>query len=113
MSEKDPSVVQQVFNDLFLVMTLFGAGGGLTAALLNGAPWKMVIRQVLIGALIAGGIGTLSPYILARWIEGIDTDVAASAGILASSAYVVGTFGTAVFEVIMHRLKRAKGASDD
>lgn len=106
---KDVSILQQVFNDLFLVMVLFGAGGGLTAALLNGAAWKVVLRQVLIGALISGGIGTLSPYILSRWIEGIDGDLAASAGVLAGSAYLVGTFGTAVFEVVMHRIRKARG----
>lgn len=85
----------------------YGAAGGLTSALAVREPARSMIRQILMGGLIAGGTGTAATALLAAWgfIQPV-TIIAAGAG--GSASYLIGVFGPAVIEVILTRLYRGR-----
>lgn len=85
----------------------YGAAGGLTSALAVRAPPRSMIRQILMGGLIAGGAGTAATALLATWgIIPAGAIIAAGAG--GSASYLIGVFGPAVFEVILTRVYRGR-----
>jgi hypothetical protein len=58
----------EVFNELALVLALMGAAGGMSRGLAIALPWREVARGVVLGALLATGLGVLLPHLLGPWI---------------------------------------------
>lgn len=85
----------------------YGAAGGLTSALAVREPPKSMIRQIVMGGLIAGGTGTASTALLAAWGI-IPPGIIIAAGAGGSASYLIGVFGPAVIEVILSRVYRGR-----
>lgn len=86
----------------------FGAAGGLTSALsITGQSRRDVIRQVVLGALVAGGLGTAAGGVLAAWL-GLPAGAIPAVGVGGAASYLSGVFGPALFEVVLGRIRAGR-----
>lgn len=82
----------QVFNELWLVLAVMGAFGGLTHGLALRLPWREVGRGLVLGFLLASGFGVMGPYVAAAAINiEVIADISTVKG-LAASAFLIGFF---------------------
>lgn len=93
----------QVFNELWLVLAIMGAFGGLTHGLALRLPWREVGRGLVLGSLLASGFGVFGPAAVANAF-GLDA-VAAETGVkaLAAAAYLIGFGQNIVFDWLRGR----------
>lgn len=89
-----------------LMLDFWGALGGATNALTTRMALREALRHVLLGGLIAAGMGSFSIVIVAGWL-GLPDGAVAAGGAVGSAAYLVGVFGAAFIELILARLRRA------
>ena len=92
---------------------LWGAAGGATSALVVKVSAKDVLRHVTLGALTAGGIGTLVGAVLLAKTIGVTTEALGFIGAGSSISYLVGVFGPAIMEVLLHRIRRGRLPGED
>lgn len=95
--EKDPNLFAEVFNQRAAITTIMGSLGGTTRALFLKTDWRETIRVVVIGGLVAFGVGVLAPTLLPEWIK-VPEESSLSIGILASSSYMVGILAITIME---------------
>ena len=88
-----------------LILAFWGALGGATNALTTRMALREALRHVLLGGLIAAGMGSFSIVIVAGWL-GLPDGAVAAGGAVGSAAYLVGVFGAAFIELILARLRR-------
>jgi hypothetical protein len=62
--------------------------------------------------VIAAGMGSLSMAIVTAWL-GLPPQAIPAGGAAGSAAYLVGVFGPAFIEVVLARLRAAKGGKED
>lgn len=95
----------QVFNELWLVLAIMGAFGGLTHGLALRLPWREVARGLVLGALLASGFGVFGPAAVANAF-GLEA-AAAENGVkaLAAAAYLIGFGQNIVFDWVRGRAK--------
>lgn len=92
---------------------LWGAAGGATSALVVKVSAKDVLRHVTLGALTAGGIGTMVGAALLAKTIGLTPEALGFIGAGSSISYLVGVFGPAVMEVVLHRIRRGRLPGED
>jgi hypothetical protein len=85
----------------------WGALGGMTAGLTVKVSAKAVVRQILLGALVAGGVGTGAMALIAAMFS-ISPELIPVAGAASSASYMVGVFGPAVIEVFLSRIRAGR-----
>lgn len=85
----------------------WGAAGGITSALAIKVPPRAAARQVAMGALVAGGTGTLGTALVSTWM-GLPPELIPALGAGASASYFMGVFGPAVIEVMLRRISRGR-----
>ena len=94
----------------------WGAAGGATSALaITGQSRRGIMRQVALGALTAGGLGSAAGAVLGGWLHlGSDAIAAATAGgsVSGAASYMTGVFGPALFEVILSRIRAGRLPGD-
>lgn len=91
-----------------LTAAAWGAAGGMTSALaITGQQRRDVIRQVALGALVSGGLGTAAGGVLSSWL-GLDAQAIPLVGAGGSMSYLSGVFGPAVIEVILSRVRAGR-----
>jgi hypothetical protein len=95
-----------------VILALWGALGGATNALTTRMSLRDALRHVLLGGLIAAGMGSLSMAIVAAWL-GLPPQSIPAGGAAGSAAYLVGVFGPAFIELVLARLRAAKGGKAD
>lgn len=91
-----------------IVAALWGALGGATNALVIRVTALEALRHIGLGALFAAGVGGLGGPLLEHWgvlPAGAVTSFGAAAG--SSVAYLTGSIGAAVFEVLLSRVRAA------
>ena len=89
----------------------WGAAGGATSALVIKVSTRDAIRQVAVGALVAGGLGTAAGALVSTWF-GFPAQAIPAISAGSAASYMVGVFGPAVFEVLLSRLKRGQLPGD-
>lgn len=89
----------------------WGAAGGVTSALAIRVPARAAARQVAMGALVAGGTGTLGTALVSAWM-GIPPEFIPAMGAGASASYFMGVFGPAIIEVMLRRISWGRLPSD-
>jgi hypothetical protein len=94
------------------ILAAWGALGGATNALTTRMPLRDALRHILLGGIIAAGMGSLSMALVAVWL-GLPTEAIPAGGAAGSAAYLVGVFGPAVIEVTLARLRGPSGGRDD
>jgi len=111
----DPGLTAAALRDLLtstaVILAAWGALGGATNALTTRMRLRDAIRHILLGGLIAAGMGSLSMAVVARWLD-LPPETVAAGGAAGSAAYLVGVFGPAFIEVALARL-RGKGSDGD
>lgn len=92
---------------------VWGALGGSTNALVIRVTLRAAIRHIAIGTLVAAGVGGAGGPLLEWWgvlpPGSLDAFSAASGGAV---AYLVGSLGSAIFEVLLTRIRAGRLPSD-
>lgn len=94
-------------------LAIWGALGGATNALVIRVTAREAVRHIVLGGAIAAGLGGLGAPLMAYWL-GLPTDAispvtGASTG---SIAYLTGSLGSAIFEVILQRIRAGRLPND-
>lgn len=113
----EPTFWAEVFRSAIASSVVTAAGwgalGGATSALAVGpASKRAAIRQITMGAFVAGGTGTLAMAIFAKSF-GIDAALIPLVGAGSSASYFAGVFGPAVIEVILSRIHAGRLPGED
>jgi hypothetical protein len=115
MNEKG-SFISGALRDLAtstaVILAAWGALGGATNALNTKMRLRDALRHILLGGLIAAGMGSLSMALVARWL-GLPPEAIPAGGAAGSAAYLVGVFGPAFIEVVLAQLRSGKGGTPD
>jgi len=106
------SVLRELAASTAVILAAWGALGGATNALTTKMRLRDALRHILLGGLIAAGMGSLSMAFIAAWL-GLRPDAIPAGGAAGSAAYLVGVFGPAFIEVVLARLRKAREGSDD
>ena len=103
-----PGFVAATLRDLTAstaaILAAWGALGGATNALTTRMRLRDAVRHILLGGLIAAGMGSFSMSLVARWL-GLPPEAVPAGGAAGSAAYLVGVFGPAVIEVTLARIR--------
>ena len=102
------AVIRELAAPTAIVLAAWGALGGATNALSTRMQLREALRHILLGALIAAGMGSLSMAVVALWL-GLPVLSIPAGSAAGSAAYLVGVFGPAFIEVTLARLHKAKG----
>jgi hypothetical protein len=96
-----------------VILAAWGALGGATNALTTKMRLRDAIRHILLGGLIAAGMGSLSLGLVTHWLK-LPPEAVPAGGAAGSAAYLVGVFGPAAIEVGLARIRsfRAGPGSD-
>ena len=115
MTEKT-GFVATVLNDLAtstaVILATWGALGGATNALTTRMRLREALRHIVLGGMIAAGMGSLAMALIALWL-GLPPDAIPAGGAAGSAAYLVGVFGPAFIELGLARLRSGKGGDSD
>lgn len=90
----------EIFGQLGLLMALMGALGGGTRALAIKSSWRAGLRASLLGALLAFGLGVISPPILEKVLGLALTPDTSAVQLLAASAFLVGFLQERILHVL-------------
>ena len=105
----EPSFFESMAIQLMAIpavgITLMGALGGATNALVVKVTPRQTIRYIVLGGLCAAGSGQLSGTLLEFWGLLPEGMAAASSGAV---AFFAGLFFPAMFEVILSRLRAGR-----
>ena len=85
---------------------------GATNALTTKMRLRDALRHILLGGLIAAGMGSLSMAVITAWL-GLPPEAIPAGGAAGSAAYLVGVFGPAFIEMLLARLRRANEGGGD
>ena len=113
---EEPGFVAGTLRDLAAstaaILAAWGALGGATNALTTKMRLRDAIRHILLGGLIAAGMGSVSMSVVSHWLK-LPPEAVPAGGAAGSAAYLVGVFGPAVIEVALARIRsfRAGGGS--
>ena len=98
MSERDPNLFFEVFNQRAAILTFFGAlGGSVRAAVLN-TGWKEGLRVVFVGGAVSFGVGVLGPVLMKPWIGDLPDEMAGAMGTLTAASFLIGLVAVTLVE---------------
>ena len=106
------AVLRELAASTAVILAAWGALGGATNALTTKMRLRDAIRHILLGGLIAAGMGSVSMALVTRWL-GLPPEAVPAGGAAGSAAYLVGIFGPAFIEVVLARLRRGKAGDGD
>jgi hypothetical protein len=106
------AVLRELAASTAAILAAWGALGGATNALTTRMRLRDALRHILLGGLIAAGMGSLSMALVTRWLA-LPPEAIPAGGAAGSAAYLVGVFGPAFIELILARLRGAKGGEVD
>ena len=106
------SVLRELAASTAVILAAWGALGGATNALTTKMRLRDAIRHILLGGLIAAGMGSVSMALVTSWL-GLPPEAIPAGGAAGSAAYLVGIFGPAFIEVVLARLRRGKAGDGD
>ena len=106
------AVVRELAASTAVILAAWGALGGATNALTTKMRLRDAIRHILLGGLIAAGMGSVSMALVTSWL-GLPPEAIPAGGAAGSAAYLVGIFGPAFIEVVLARLRLGKAGDGD
>ena len=106
------TVLREIAASTALMLAFWGALGGATNALTTKMRLRDALRHILLGGLIAAGMGSFSVVVVTAWL-GLPEGAVAAGGAVGSAAYLVGVFGAAFIDVLFARLRRAREIDRD
>ena len=106
------AVLRELAASTAVILAAWGALGGATNALTTKMRLRDAIRHILLGGLIAAGMGSVSMALVTSWLD-LPPEAIPAGGAAGSAAYLVGIFGPAFIEVVLARLRRGKAGDGD
>ena len=106
------TVLRDLAASTAVILAGWGALGGATNALTTKMRLRDALRHILLGGLIAAGMGSLSMALVSRWLA-LPGEAIPAGGAAGSAAYLVGVFGPAFIEVVMARIRTGGGRSHE
>jgi hypothetical protein len=94
-----------------VILAAWGALGGATNALTTKMRLRDAIRHILLGGIIAAGMGSLSMALVTHWL-GLPPEAVPAGGAAGSAAYLVGVFGPAFIEAALARIRVGRRGGD-
>lgn len=107
MNEFIEQVLKAVAANTVVGASFYGAVGGLTSALAINVDRKALLRQVILGAVVAGGMGSGAGAVMSAWMN-INWSAVPAGGATGTMSYLMGVFGPAIIEVILGRLRAGR-----
>ena len=98
MSEKDPNLIFEVFNQRAGILTFMGMLGGSVRAVVLKTTWREGIRVVFVGGAVAFGIGVVAPVIMEPWIGELPENMAGALGTLTAASFLIGLVAVTLVE---------------
>ena len=98
MSQKDPNLFGEVFNQRAAILTFFGMLGGSVRAAVLKTSWKEGVRVVFVGGAVAFGVGVLGPVIMKPWIGELPDEMAGAMGTLTAASFLIGLVAVTLVE---------------
>jgi len=98
MSEKDPNLILEVFNQRAGILTFMGMLGGSVRAVVLKTTWREGIRVVFVGGAVAFGIGVVAPVIMEPWIGELPENMAGALGTLTAASFLIGLVAVTLVE---------------
>ncbi len=92
---------------------IWGGLGGATNALVIKVTALEALRHIAIGAAIAAGLGGLGAPLVGHWLALPADTLSAPLAAGGSAAYLTGSLGAAVFEVLLHRIRGGRLPRDN
>ena len=99
------AVLRELAASTAVILAAWGALGGATNALTTKMRLRDALRHILLGGLIAAGMGSLSMAVITAWLS-LPPEAIPAGGAAGSAAYLVGVFGPAFIEMLLARLRR-------
>ena len=106
------AVLRELAASTAVILAAWGALGGATNALTTKMRLRDAIRHILLGGLIAAGMGSVSMALVTSWLS-LPPEAIPAGGAAGSAAYLVGIFGPAFIEVVLARLRSGKAGDGD
>jgi len=106
------AVLKELATSTAVILAAWGALGGATNALTTRMRLRDALRHILLGGLIAAGMGSLSMAFITSWF-GLPPEAIPAGSAAGSAAYLVGVFGPAFIELVLARLREAKKGDGD
>ena len=106
------AALKELLASTAVILAAWGALGGATNALTTKMRLRDALRHILLGGLIAAGMGSFSVVVVTAWL-GLPEGAVAAGGAVGSAAYLVGVFGAAFIDVLLARLRRAREIDRD
>lgn len=98
MSQNDPNLFGEVFNQRASILTFFGMLGGSVRAAVLKTSWKEGVRVVFVGGAVAFGVGVLGPVIMKPWIGELPDEMAGAMGTLTAASFLIGLVAVTLVE---------------
>lgn len=98
MSQNDPNLFGEVFNQRAAILTFFGMLGGSVRAAVLKTSWKEGLRVVFVGGAVAFGVGVLGPVIMKPWIGDLPDEMAGAMGTLTAASFLIGLVAVTLVE---------------
>ena len=98
MSEKDPNLFIEVFNQRAAILTFFGTLGGSVRAAVLKTGWKEGLRVVFVGGAVSFGVGVLGPVLMKPWIGDLPDEMAGAMGTLTAASFLIGLVAVTLVE---------------
>ncbi|SMP32252.1 hypothetical protein [Shimia sagamensis] len=98
MSNHDPNLWQQVFNDRGAILAFFGALGGMVRSATIKTTWREGVRVTFIGSATAFGVGVLAPYLVRPWVGELPPEMSGTLGTLCAASFIVGLIAVTMIE---------------
>ena len=98
MSEKDPNLFLEVFNQRAGILTFMGMLGGSVRAVVLKTTWREGIRVVFVGGAVAFGTGVVAPVIMEPWIGELPENMAGALGTLTAASFLIGLVAVTLVE---------------
>lgn len=102
MSEPQPDMFSEVFNQRALVLTVFGALGGSVRAAVLKTTWRETLRVIFVGGAVSFGVGVVGPNLMTPLFGELGTP--GSMGALTASAFLLGLISVTIVERIFTNL---------
>lgn len=106
MSNQDPHMFAEVFNQKAAILAGFGALGGSVRAAVLKTGWRESLRVIFVGGAVAFGVGVAGPSLLPDFIDELDTS--SGLGALTASAFLLGLISVTIVERIFIKIWEKK-----
>jgi hypothetical protein len=98
MTDNDPNLFVEVFNQRAGILTFFGMLGGSVRAAVLKTTYREGVRVVFVGGAVAFGVGVLGPMVMRPWIGELPDEMAGALGTLTAASFLIGLVAVTLVE---------------